>query len=287
MSELEELFINIERVKCEKQSGGGDKVVYYRLSNNEDPEERLEDAALWKAMKDEYGDDIGLLRQDEDIPRGKIMFGRTRRGEMYSSSGNATMNYWSDPEFLGNCEREFYLCDFNSALRMIDDLHARGKGAFVKATDRKLYTQSISVGLDAAKAIGDMAYSFMDRPPSIMVQELCDIEFEQRFIFIDRELAASSPVAWHLTPLDWVDPNFFWRTPNSKEAELAPEKNLREFAKGVARECQFSNVNIDCAFINGKPGVVEFNDCHLGQLGLYACNVRALAKASRKLIPKE
>jgi hypothetical protein len=35
--------------------------------------------------------------------------------------------------------------------------------------------------------------------------------------------------------------------------------------------------------MNGKPAVVEFNPMQLGQLGLYACDVRALAKASRSL----
>jgi hypothetical protein len=41
---------------------------------------------------------------------------------------------------------------------------------------------------------------------------------------------------------------------------------------------------IDVALINGEPAVIEMNPMQLGQLGLYASDVRKLAEVSEKLI---
>lgn len=266
--------------------------VYYRLSANEDPEERLEDAALWKAMHDEYGDSIALLGTDDAIPDDAIsgqsvFFGRTKRGEFYTSTGNGGMDYWNDPAFKKYAARETWECDVADAERVVKTLQSSGKGAFIKAKERKYFTGKVAQDEDFEEFLGAMVYSFIDRGACLLVQPLCTIEFEQRFIFIRRQLAAKSPIAYWLTPLDKPTPEEFARTPSSRNLERPEGVDLTEFAQRVAMECRYENVNIDCAWVNGKPGVVEFNDAHLGQLGLYACDVRSLARHSRWLIPEE
>jgi hypothetical protein len=44
------------------------------------------------------------------------------------------------------------------------------------------------------------------------------------------------------------------------------------------------HVVIDIALIDGEPAVIEMNPMQLGQVGLYASNVRDLAAASKRLI---
>lgn len=264
-------------------------LCYYRLSRNTDPEERLEDAALWKALHDEYGDQIELLDDETSIPENSIFFGRTRRfrgEETCSSSGNIGVDYWNDEAFLSYSGRRFELCDWEKAHEVVAEIHATGKGAFVKAIDHKLMTRHVPVGASLADLLGDMVYSFLDRPNCLMVQEYCRFEYEQRFLFIGRELVAKSPIAWHLTPLDThnLPANAQFKTPKDAAPEIRPDADLEWLAKKVAGVCKFSNINIDCAFIDGRPGVVEFNDLHLGQIGLYACDVRSLARASRRMV---
>lgn len=53
--------------------------IGFRLSDNPDPEERLEEAALWKAMHDHYGSErITPLLSDDEAPADWILFGRQK-----------------------------------------------------------------------------------------------------------------------------------------------------------------------------------------------------------------
>lgn len=262
--------------------------IYYRLSRNEDPEERLEDAAMWKALRDEYGEDITLLDDEDGIPPDAVFFGRLKKGEWYSSSGNSEMAYWNDPAFLRHSIRRFETCDFKEAGEVVAEIHASGKHAFVKAMERKTVVDRIPIGMTLPERFGDLCYSYIDRGKCLLVQEFAQIEYEQRFLFIERELATKSPIAWHLTPLDtYVLPaGAQFRTPFERYPEVRPDLDLEWLARKVAAQCKYDCVGIDCAYIDGKPGVVEFNDMHVGQMGLYACDVRALARATRWIVAR-
>lgn len=92
---------------------------------------------------------------------------------------------------------------------------------------------------------------------------------------------------WALTPIDHPLPAATaYRTPTDKQPVNAPEvvRALREVALEVAAAMETPHASIDCAMINGRPGVVEMNPMRLGHLGLYAADVRALARASRVLL---
>lgn len=260
--------------------------LYYRLAKTSDPEERLEDAALWKALHDEYGEDITLLADDADIPEDGLFLGRTRRNEWYSAA-NEQVEYWRDPAFQKNAGRTFHTCGFDDAIRIVQDIHDSGKDAFLKSTRRKHYTGYAMRGKTLKETLGDLAYSFVDTPDCLMVQEAVEMRFEQRFVFIGGEFVTRSPIAWHLTPLDTHHMGMGSRqfeTPQSKECYENHALDLTDFAREVYQDCTYNNICIDCAWVNWKPVVVEFNDAHPGQLGLYACDVRAIAKATRRLV---
>lgn len=110
--------------------------VTFRMTDNKDPEERLEEAALWKALHDEYGDDISLT---DDRPT----FGRGKRND----AGNY-LQYWTDPAFLSRANREFRLCALRDAESAVADLHSRGKGALIKSTQEKYFIERFPVGSD-------------------------------------------------------------------------------------------------------------------------------------------
>lgn len=261
----------------------------FRLTSNPDPEERLEEAALWKAMHDEYGDSIEALPEGSKGSAGAPTFGRPLRqpsGGGLNPVSNR-LDYWKDPAFLDHAVRSFAVCPFEEAEGAVRALHDRGLAAFVKSTRSKHAIFRVPVGSSFASVIGDMAYSFMDGGPGLMVQEECRIEYEHRFFCIGREIVADSPVQSSLTPIDFPLPGgTVYRRPDSTEPETRPEvtDNLRNLAERIAAEMACPHASVDCAYVNGRPGAVEFNPMRLGQLGLYAADVRALAKASRKLL---
>jgi hypothetical protein len=255
--------------------------VFYRLLNTLDPEERLEDACLWKAMHDEYGDDICGLESSEGKPPHGVTFGRGMKSEFHNK-----LRYWEDPGFLENCGRRFTICDFDHLGEEIEKLHNDGLGAFIKSTKDKEYVQPVPLGSDWEKCVGDMAYSFIDGGAPLMVQELLPLKYEHRFIVISRDIVTDSPIAWHLTPLDNLAPYEEYETPSSTQGHRNKEckQAMVGLVKRVIKRMDQPHVCVDTAMGPNGPVVVEFNPMVLGGLGLYACDVRALAKASRKLL---
>jgi len=267
-------------------------IAAFRLTSNTDPEERLEEAALWKAMHDEYGDAIMALREDDKGDPSVPTFGRAMR--IPSESGrnpvSERLEYWNDAAFLAETRRRFSVVPFDRVSAEVGKLHADGLGAFVKSTRSKHAIFRIPLGDRVQDVIGEMAYSFIDGGPSLMVQELCEMRMEHRFFCIDRKIVTDSPVQWALTPLDHPLPEgTAYETPAAKRAiQACPDvrEALAEVATRIARNMEFPHAAIDCALINGRPGAIELNPMRLGQLGLYAADVRALARASRKLLPE-
>lgn len=251
----------------------------FLLTHGVDPEERLEEAALWKACHDELGDAIRPVT-DSDDAAGSILIGRQRHRDA-DRWGLGPEDYWNDEAFLHNCGRRFYTCDLDEARATVEQLHADGLGAFVKATRAKYYIGRMPVGTSFDDEIGPMAFSFCDAGRCLMVQELVEFRNERRFIVVNRQVVTHSPVAWHLTPIDASERYRHYATPRDRTGYADDDllSRLIGFAATVARSLRPASVCIDIGTINGSPAIVETNPLHLGQLGLYACDVRALARA--------
>lgn len=270
--------------------------IGFRLTKNLDPEERLEEAALWKAFHDFYGNDVVAIddeaRETRDIPT----FGRDPRS--YQAKNNnpvsSILEYWNDPAFQKFSGRKMWVCDWDEAKKRVQQLRDIGVGAFIKSTRTKHFVCKVpATGASFDDVMGDMAYSFIDGGPKLLVQELVDMKYEHRFFVIDRKIVTHSPVQVTLTPLDYPLPDFsVSRTPNSSSLEASKEilSELHRTASRVADEMEYPHAAIDCAITtspdrpNGTGCVIEFNPMKLGQLGLYACNVRKLAEASPALL---
>mgnify|MGYP001293289306 CR=1 FL=1 len=261
--------------------------IGFRLTDNTDPEERLEEAALWKAMKDHYGARISPVPPGSDGGDDWIMFGRIPRFETGREPVPGAIEYWNDPAFLENCGREFRVVGYDGLRDAVGDLHARGIGAFVKSTRMKHYVCRVPVGADIEAEIGDMAFSFMDGGPDLMVQALCEVAYEYRFFVVGREIVTQSPVMVSLTPLDHADEvGFLHETPNggTRIMDAGLIERYFELAGRVAAGMVPEHAVVDVGLVDGRPAVIEMNPMRLGQIGLYACDVRALAVSSERLI---
>lgn len=266
--------------------------LYYRLTDTQDPEERLEDAALWKAMHDVFEDEITLLPFDAATPQDGYFFGRGKRIEYVRQPHlliQDSMPYWRDQAFLSNSRRMFKLMTWADAMAEVDRLHKAGLGVFLKATDTKKMAVRLPVGSDMRELTEGWAYSFIDRPPCIMVQELVDMKYERRFVVIDREIITQSPVAVHLTPLNTEVLSMHYPTPTHRGPAIRSSEltlQMTDFVERVAAEMVPDHAIIDVALINGKIGVIEFNAARIGQFGLYACDPYAIARAVKVLLAK-
>lgn len=247
-------------------------MITFRLTDNLDPEERLEEAALWKAVYDASGGTAVTVTGKEPAT-----FGRLQRSE-----GQPPLPYWGDPAFLREAQREFSVLTLAEADEAVRRLHDSGVGAFLKSTRSKHAIFVCPVGTDLRAVMGEMVYSFIDGGPALMVQELASVEYEWRFFCVDRQIVTDSTNHPSLTPLDFPMLRAF-RSPNDewsrRDAELV-RRDLLPVAERIARDMQVPTAIIDCAYINGRPGCVELNPLRLGQAGLFACDVRALAAAA-------
>ena len=245
--------------------------IGFRLTGNTDPEERLEEAAMWKAMKDVHGDLICAVPPGVAAPSDWILFGRGR--DTGQEPVSSALRYWLDPAFVGNCGRRFDVVAFDELAAAVERLHADGHGAFLKSTRAKHWIARVSVGADLREVVGDMAYSFMDGGPEIMVQEECDIRFEYRCFVVDREIVTFTPIEHSLTPAGG----------RRRFSEEIAESHM-DLARSVASRIKARDAVIDVGLVNGKSAVVELNPMQIGQVGLYASSVRALANASVALV---
>lgn len=267
-----------EQAFCDAPSRDGSpahRPFTFRLTENLDPEERLEEAALWKAMHDVYGAKI------EAVTEGDADYGRGRRLNPFSGQceRSAELAYWNDPAFLKHTGRRFWVGQWEEAEAQVQALHADGLGAFIKSTRAKDWITRVPVGQSLSDAADAMAYSYIDGGPAIMVQELATVRYEHRFFVIERRVVTSSPNAAHLTPLDYPQ-TFDFETPHDHRPSLFAARGfLLGVADDIARNMATPDAVIDCALINGEPACVEINPMIVGGVGLFACDVRALASA--------
>lgn len=276
--------------------------LYYRLSETVDPEERLEDASLWKCLSAVYGAGIAIVPSRERPPEGAIMFGRGKHFEgscNYMPPDLVSLPYWKDPGFLAGISRRFELCDLERAGKVVAELHSEGKDAFVKAADRKLMTVKVPVGTDLEDAIGDYVWSFIDRPSCLMVQEYVEMSFEHRFVVIDRKVVTHSPVQTALTPLSRIYAldrgmpieSLHFPTPLSESAVHNPAltDEMLDHVGRILPLMDKPHAIVDVAFLENDARIetIEFNPLQIGMFGLYACDPRAIAQASPALLPED
>jgi len=247
----------------------------YRLTDNLDPEERLEEAALWKAMHDRFGDAIVPVTGDVHADYGRLRRQDTKPG----------MPYWNDPAFLREARRSFVTMPYDDAKSEVARLHNLGQSAFVKSTRDKHAIFRCPVGTSLSEAMGDFVYSFIDGGPALMVQEMVEMTYEWRFFVMDRRIVTDSTNHPDLTPLNFPCRVAYRTTEGHESCGVGGfmRQPLFDVAQRIAASMATPTAVIDCAYINGNAGCVELNPLHLGNVGLFACDVRALADAAFNL----
>lgn len=266
--------------------------AYYRLTETHDPEERLEDAALWKALRDALGDNIRLVGTDEPAPKDGLFLGRGKRNEMNTNLlASLYIPYWEDPAFKNRCTRDFIIADFSEAYSACSRLLSGGNPVFLKSTAQKHYARLFRDKDEFEEEMESMAYSFIDRGPCLMVQQGVDMRFERRFLVIDREVVTQSPVAWHLTPMSRAQgdgariEDTHFDTPKDLEGFTDPRltRRMTEMARDIAAESDHPHLCVDLCVLGEDPEgpvePVEWNPMQPGAVGLYACDPARIADA--------
>lgn len=274
-------------------------MFYYRLSNTPDPEERLEDAAMAKALKDVLGKDLEVVESgignadlkkrgigDKDVVLGRHMKWNGQHPGAFLAPPH--LPYWNDPAFKAAAGRSFKACTYNEANAEVARLHAEGKNAFIKSTTTKEFTSSVPVGSKIIDVAEELVFSWLDLEwPVLMVQEAVEMTCEHRFCVMERQIVSHSPVMIPLTPLDaatiggMVAPK-----PTADKLVHSPEtvKQLKEFAAGLAQQLEVKSCILDCCLIDGKPAAIELNALNIGQFGLYGMDVRDIAWGAARIL---
>ena len=239
---------------------------FYRLCETPDPEERLEDAALAKALHDVLGPDLTILPPDQDLPEHGLHLGRSRGRFSPNRTGLSPANipYWEDAAFLRHTTREWGLYDLGEAETQVAALHKSGRDAFVKSTlSAKHMVERVPQGSSLSEALDAMVYSFVDRPPCLLVQEVVPMRYERRFLIMNREVVTQSAVGSHLTPMsrfrepapgqDFEDLHLL--TPGLRTMFHIPGLTARmtEVAREIADTSGFDHVCVDLCLIGENP----------------------------------
>lgn len=262
--------------------------LYFAGTSVTDREERIEEDMLFEALRQEMPE-IEHSLDVRSIPDGAFILGRVplsaalsgRYG--YPRAEHLSCAYWKWPAFLARAQRSFRLCDFESACAEVARLQNEGQGAFVKAIDDKLLAIVIPDGQTLQDRLGDMAYSFIDRPPCLMVQARVEIEFEFRILVVDGVAVTGAGQVPQHTPLDnqaLFDPKLqrrIGKSPTKVRHDLV-EKYL-DFARETIPLLPQQSLTLDLAIINGEVGIVECNSMMPGRVGLFASDVKAFAAA--------
>ena len=248
--------------------------VTFRLTMNTDPEERLEEAVLWKAIWEASGG-TAVATYGTDTS--------TTFGCLSTQEAEPLFDYWNDPAFLAETQRYFATVEIDQLGSIVDALHQIGHGAFIKSTRSKHAIFKVKIGQTVRDVMGEMIYSFIDGGPALMVQQLVKPYFEWRFFCVDRKIVTHSNCHPTLTPLDFPLTKAYatagaYDTLPESTVWNAIEK-LQPVAERIAKNMKHPTAVIDCAFIDSTPACIELNPLRLGQIGLFACDVRALVKA--------
>ena len=279
--------------------------LYFRPCNTTDPEEDLEDAALFKALHDEFGDGLTILDQKAPIPQDGLFLGRGRRNEhnIPNVLSPRNLRYWEDVAFMESISRSFLVTDLEGAEAEVARLHAEGKDAFLKSTEEKLLVARVPRGQALHETLGDMVWSFVDKPDCLMVQEAVKMSYERRLLVMNGKVVTQSPIAFHLTPLSRFSvydetgfnvEDLHYDTPHSREARYSPEGTYRmmAFAQDIADRSCFEHFCLDLAILGDNPAkdpieIIEYNPMQPGAVGLFGCSPYKIAAAIREALSPE
>lgn len=247
--------------------------VYFRLTNTDDPEIRVENAILWKHFSDLYGDDIAPLQPNEYSPNPDIpIFGTKEPHSTKLIKTTSKFKYWEDPAFLKYCKRDFGVFNFQDACKEVDKLHAEGKDAFVKSTASKKLVMGVYKGSGLLEQLGPLAYDYCDVEfPCLMVQEFVPFVTEMRYFIIDRKIASYSKASPKATPL---------KQKPAMQSDF--ERETHSLAGRISYEMSYRDAVVDISYREWaykKPygaAVVEYNPMIPGLFGLYNCNAGRL-----------
>ncbi len=262
--------------------------IVFRPYRGDDREERIESDAAQTALADLLTHRLEIL---DDIPSDAThVFGRTPSNWwpqpstlVYPAPEHQKVDYYRWPGFLDHAGRPVTLHDFDGAKARVAELHASGKDAFVKATRDKFYTGIVPAGTALTSHLGDLAYSFMDTPNCLMVQPRVRMTREYRIFVVDGEAVTGAGNVTSHTPEANISPfNPLVSDRPAKDVCDHDEEVVQTylaFAAMVIPKLPVSSLVLDVGMIEGAPGVVEINPLHLGQVGLFGCDVTRLAHA--------
>lgn len=277
----------------------------FGLQKDADPEERLENAILWKLLKDALGDRLEPHGGGPYGPHATHVFGRIERGRPKRDRGSVRYPgnegepaYWTWPAFLANARRSIEVLPYEEAHAAVARVHGRGRDAFVKATVQKSLTMPVPRGSSLSEEMGDLAYSFIDGGPAIIVQESVEMTYEYRIFMIGGVPVTGAGCIESTTPLDHrerigapagFDCAMEATRSGGRAAEPTPEdvarvKGYLAFAERAGVELSAQGAprcyGLDLCTVDGGIAIVEVNPFHLGQIGLYACDAKRLVAAT-------
>lgn len=262
--------------------------IVFRPYRGDDREERIESDAAQAALGELLG---GRLEIVDEIPKAAThVFGRTpenwwpRPASLaYPAVENQKLAYYEWPGFLENAGRPVFVHDLDGAGARVAEIHATGRDAFVKATRDKYYTGIVPAGTRLIRHLGDLAYSFMESPNCLMVQPRVRMSHEYRIFVVGGTAVTGAGNVTSHTPDDNVaqfNPLVSERPGDDRcRADDALVQGYLTFASKVVPRMPVSTFVLDVALIDGAVGIVEINPLHLGQVGLFGCDVRRLARA--------
>lgn len=261
--------------------------IAFRPYKGDDREEALESEAAQKALQAILGDRIEIVGEfPADVTHA---FGRKPenwwplpKDQAYPGPEQRATPYWEWEAFQAHARRSVTLCDLESAGERTAEIHAAGKDAFAKST-YKFWSGVIRQGKTFSRSIGELAFSFMDRAPCLLVQEKVEIRFEYRIFVVDGRPVTGAGAIMEHTPNDnedTFDPKVREHI-GGDDVTADPELAARyvAFAERVAPLMPYGTFDMDVALIDGEIGIVEVNPLDFGQVGLFACDADALALA--------
>lgn len=274
--------------------------LLFSLLESKDPEERLENAMLWKAMSDVYGDKIHPITADDKVQPGDMIFGMPTGRQLRTSGSDVPKDYWNWEPFTSRLSRDFHVCNYEEAQAAVASLNEAGKAPFVKALRDKFYVERGEHGQSLEEILGDMVYSFCDYDtPVLMIQEAVDFSHEYRCIIVDGQVVTGSPVLHAATPaarLMMRGDNPEARLYKSPSDPISSGKhagvvvsNMKAIAAEMAQELRLTSGTIDLGLIGGDPGriePIEINSGLPGRYGLYFADPVKIAEATRSIVPE-
>lgn len=263
--------------------------IYYIDSGTRDREERIEEDVLREALVSRIPGLIPLPhRPDQLPPAGSVVYGRItvttslNQGFAWPKARDIVTPYWNDETFVKYAGRKFDLVDWDGACSKVDELHAQGGRAFIKAIDDKMLAEPVPAGMRLLDHLEDLAFSFIDRQPCLMVQDLVPMRHEYRIMVINGTPITGAGRIEHTTPLDNeapFDPKMVATPDGAVEHDQARADRYQAFARMFANETKLQNYSLDLCEIEGDAAVVELNPMQPGRLGLFAIDIDLFADA--------